>query len=242
MPPLAVIAAICVLTFYGGGLVLERKAAARPLPQVHGWNLRAGVSFCSTMAIGAAVPAWVAPLLAGHAPLHLAWLGTWGGAALGIVAGDFFAYWLHRLQHTARWLWLCTHQMHHAAERVDVLGAAFLHPLDIALSSLLTTVVVAAMGLSEGAIALASIASILLGVLQHLNVRTPVWLGYLVQRPESHSIHHRRGFHRDNYGNLALWDLAFGTFRNPAEFASEAGFYDGASARIGELLVGRDVA
>jgi len=39
-----------------------------------------------------------------------------------------------------------------------------------------------------------------------------------------------------------LFDLLFGTFRNPREFAAEQGFYDGASARIGELLLWRDVA
>jgi len=80
-----------------------------------------------------------------------------------------------------------------------------------------------------------------MGVLQHLNLRTPVWLGYLVQRPESHSLHHLRGFHTDNYGNLALWDMVFGTFQNPREFACESGFYDGASRRVRDMLLGRDI-
>lgn len=242
MPSLAITVTACVLTFYGAGLVLEREAAARPLPQVPGWNQRALVAFCSTMAIGAVLPLTVAHLLAGHAPLDLAWLGTAGGATAAIVAADFVAYWLHRAQHQVDCLWRYTHQMHHAAERVDVLGAAFFHPLDIALGSLLTSAVVAALGLSEGAIVLASVVTLLLGVLQHLNVRTPPWLGYLVQRPESHSLHHLRGFHRDNYGNLALWDMAFGTFHNPVEFETEAGFFPGASAQVRDLLLGRDLA
>jgi hypothetical protein len=41
--------------------------------------------------------------------------------------------------------------------------------------------------------------------------------------------------------DLAIWDLVFGTFQNPAQFAAEAGFYDGASARVSEMLLGRDV-
>ena len=46
----------------------------------------------------------------------------------------------------------------------------------------------------------------------HWNVRTPHWLGYFVQRPESHCVHHQRGRHRNNYSDLPLWDIAFGTF------------------------------
>ena len=52
-------------------------------------------------------------------------------------------------------------------------------------------------------------------IFQHANVRTPRWLGYFVQRPESHSLHHERGVHRDNYSDLPVFDMLFGTFRNP---------------------------
>jgi len=67
------------------------------------------------------------------------------------------------------------------------------------------------------------------------------WLGYIIQRPESHSVHHGKGIHRYNYSDLPLWDMLFGTFRNPAEFQPEHGFYKGASARIPEMLVFQDV-
>jgi len=33
----------------------------------------------------------------------------------------------------------------------------------------------------------------------------------------------------------------FGTFRNPKSFEIETGFYNGASARIGEMLIFKDV-
>jgi hypothetical protein len=42
---------------------------------------------------------------------------------------------------------------------------------------------------------------------------------------------------------LPLWDLLFGTFRNPRGGApAEAGFYEGASARLGAMLAFRKVA
>lgn len=63
------------------------------------------------------------------------------------------------------------------------------------------------------------------------------------QRPESHAIHHGRGIHRWNYADLPMFDLLFGTFRNPAgEVPREAGFQPGASARIGAMLAFRNVA
>jgi len=82
-----------------------------------------------------------------------------------------------------------------------------------------------------------------LAVFQHADMRTPRWLGYVVQRPESHAIHHQRGVHAYNYADLPLWDMLFGTFRNaPAGAKPPQGFHDGASARIVEMLAFRDVS
>ncbi len=230
-----------ILGLFAVGFVLERLLAARPLPKVRRWTLRAGIIFFVTLAVNGVVPAVVAEVVGDRAPLHLSKLGLIGGAAVAFVVSDFFAYWLHRVQHRVHGLWRWTHQMHHAAERVDVLGAAFFHPFDIGLQAAVTTVVVGLLGVSADAAALAGVTGVLLAVLQHLNVTTPRWLGYVVQRPEQHSVHHERGVHAYNYGNLSLWDLAFGTFRNPAGFSSAAGFWDGASARMGAMLLGRDV-
>ena len=50
--------------------------------------------------------------------------------------------------------------------------------------------------------------------------------------------------HAYNYADLPLWDLVFGTFRNPPDGATRPaqGFYDGASARVWEMLAFRDVS
>jgi len=81
-------------------------------------------------------------------------------------------------------------------------------------------------------------------VFQHANLKTPRWVGYLVQRPESHAVHHERGVHAYNYSDLPLWDMVFGTFRNPAADRPlpQQGFYDGASARLLDMLLFRDVS
>ena len=77
---------------------------------------------------------------------------------------------------------------------------------------------------------------------QHANIRTPRWLGYLITRPESHSVHHERDVHAFNYGDIPLFDILFGTFRNPREFTGEVGFFDGSSRKVGPMLIGREIA
>ena len=96
-------------------------------------------------------------------------------------------------------------------------------------------------GVSGEAALIANVVAFFCAVFQHANVKTPEWLGYIIQRPENHSVHHQRGVHAHNYGDIALWDMVFGTFRNPKDFPAEAGYYDGASARVGAMLIGRDV-
>jgi hypothetical protein len=156
-------------------------------------------------------------------------VGCWGHGASGAHGSDI--------------LWRGLHQMHHSAERIDAWGAFYFHPLDMvgwtALSSLTLTV---GFGLGPQAVSWFLYVTTFLGVVQHTNVRTPQWLGYLVQRPESHSVHHERDVHRHNYSDLPFWDWVFGTFRNPKDFACEAGFFPGASARLPQLLLFRDVA
>jgi len=76
---------------------------------------------------------------------------------------------------------------------------------------------------------------------QHWNVRTPQWLGYIIQRPESHCVHHRLGVHYYNFADLPLWDILFGTFRNPKRFVAPVGFEGGADLKLGAMLAFADV-
>ena len=52
----------------------------------------------------------------------------------------------------------------------------------------------------------------------------PTGSAYIFQRPESHCVHHQEGLHSFNYADLPLWDMLFGTFRNPKEWQSRCGF------------------
>jgi len=63
----------------------------------------------------------------------------------------------------------------------------------------------------------------------------------ILMRPEAHALHHERGIHAYNYDSSPLWDAVFGTYRNPAGFPEQYGFWDGASTRVTSMLLGRDV-
>jgi sterol desaturase/sphingolipid hydroxylase (fatty acid hydroxylase superfamily) len=182
-------------------------------------------------------------LLAGISLFDLSGLGTIAGAVTGILVYELLHYGYHRLAHGWDPLWLSAHQMHHSAESLDAFGAYYLHPLDsILFTTLGSLVFFPLLGLTPAAGAVAGGFLIFNAMFQHANVRTPRWVGYVIQRPESHSLHHARGVHRYNYSDLPLWDMLFGTFRNPAEMEPEVGFYRGASDRLLSMLIGRDVS
>lgn len=172
-------------------------------------------------------------------------LGIWGGAMAGIAVYELLHYWYHRLAHEWNWLWLAGHQLHHSAESLDAFGANYLHPFDAFMFATLSSLVFfPLLGLVPEAGVIGALFLTFNAMFQHANINTPYWLGYLIQRPESHGIHHARGVHRYNYSDLPLWDIVFGTFRNPTrdEVPPEAGFYQGASNRIFAMLIGRDVS
>src|SRR5450432_1916404 len=123
-------------------LLIERVFPGRPLPPVRGWRLKGLVFF----ALGGALVGGLPRLWAGWARAHrlvdLTWLGTAGGALVAIVVTDLLIYWSHRLRHRLTPLWRL-HQMHHSAERMDVAGAFYFHPLETVIFALITTLIAA---------------------------------------------------------------------------------------------------
>jgi sterol desaturase/sphingolipid hydroxylase (fatty acid hydroxylase superfamily) len=220
------------------GLVWSHRSFKAP----RFWRLRALLVTVFSFALSTGVALSWGSVLGEGSLLDASVLGTVGGALLGILVYELVHYWYHRLAHEHDLLWRWAHQMHHSAESVDAFGAYYLHPLDtFFFTSWSTLVFFPFLGLSPTSGAIAGAFLMFNAMFQHANVRTPRWLGYIVQRPESHCVHHARDVHRHNYSDLPLWDMAFGTFENPRTFEGEAGFYDGASSRLFDMLVGRDV-
>jgi len=146
-------------------------------------------------------------------------------AAAGLLLVTFLRYWLHRLKHENSFLWRHLHQLHHSATRIECLTSFYKHPLELLLTALVTLFgLFFVLNVTFQAFALVVGTIKFLDMFQHSNVSTPRWMGFLLHRPESHSVHHKADHHRDNYCEIPLWDQVFGTFQNPAAAAERAGF------------------
>lgn len=222
---------------------VERWKPARSFPPRRGWAWL-GVAFLLLIgAVSTVVPLLVpADWLARHRWIDGSGLGVAGGTVVGYFVLSGLGYAVHRTYHTVPWLWRLTHQLHHSPQRVDIPGSVLFHPLEMVVQvamQLFVTVIV--LGLDPLAAALVGYVAAFYGMFQHWNVNTPPWLGYLIQRPEAHCVHHRRGLHAYNYGDLPVWDVMLGTFRNPKRFNGECGFESPADRKLGAMLAFSDV-
>lgn len=165
----------------------------------------------------------------------------WGGV-VSYFSGTFVFYWWHRWRHDVPFLWSVFHQIHHSPARVQTVTAFYVHPIEAVASSLLNALLVfVAFGLSKEALTTNATLMGMAGVFYHSNIRTPRWLGYLIQRPEMHVRHHELGAHWGNYSDIPIWDICFGTFINPLSVENECGFGEAKELRFMELMAYRDV-
>jgi sterol desaturase/sphingolipid hydroxylase (fatty acid hydroxylase superfamily) len=234
---------VCTIVIIVGALMMlfERVQPGRRWRRVRGWWLRAGVMSCVQVALVLTTGWFWNEWLDGRRLLSI---DSWG-AVVGVVSGylclTFVYYWWHRWRHEVGWLWRL-HQMHHSAQRIEVLTSFYKHPLEIFTDCLLTsTILFALLGLGANGATVAVSLSGLGELFYHWNYKTPHWLGYFFQRPESHCLHHEEGIHHYNYSDLPLWDMLFGTFRNPVEWNGRCGLGAENERRVLALLLGVDV-
>lgn len=233
---------LTMLAMFAALALAEYFWPGRALPATRGWKTRALVVFAGYLMLSSYLPLLWSDALA---PLQVFDLSDWptlGAVAVGVLVYELLAYAYHRGMHSVDAWFRVSHQMHHSAERLDVFGAFWFSPLDIVGWTLVPSVALTLLGLPPAAATATILLITFLGIFQHANLRTPRWLGYFVQRPESHTIHHARGIHAKNYADLPLIDMLFGTFENPRHFEHATGFWDGASARVIDMLLARDVS
>lgn len=222
-------------------VAVEAAGTGRAWPAERLWRTRGVAFFVMVMTLNALLPALLQPWLAGRSLLDLQRWPLAAQCVTGFAALTLANALLHRAYHRYDPLWRWVHQLHHAPRRVDAWGAIMFTPWEVVLNiAAFQTVVVLLLGLDPLAAALVGYVAVFYGLFQHFNVNTPQWLGYLIQRPESHGVHHRRGHHGFNYSDLPLWDILWGTFRNPRHFRGDTGFDGDGGTRIAPLLLGRD--
>lgn len=222
-----------------GFLAWERLRPGRRLPHVEGWWLRVVLANLAQLAIVLAVGPLTATIVSPALPLDV--ISPFGAGTAAYLVSTFLWYWWHRARHELRPLWLGFHQFHHSPSRVEVAMAFYKHPVEQLANAMLSAAIAGPLfGLSPaGALVYATWAATAEFV-YHANVRTPRWLGYFVQRPEMHRLHHATGHHAQNYADLPVWDMLFGTYANPREEVSRCGLAD--EARVDRMLLFHDAS
>ena len=232
-----------VLYMYVGLWVWESVAPAKILPKMPFWKLRGVLFFVFNFVLASALPLLVDRHLAKFQLMDAGDTNPVLAAFIGVTIYQGILYAWHRAMHGSNFLWKVFHQMHHSTERLDIPSAFYTSPMDTIGFTLIGSLsFVLIFGLSPEAATLALLFLTFLSLFQHSNIKTPRWIGFLIQRPESHSVHHGRGVHRYNYADFPVYDMIFGTFKNPKNFHPQTGFYDGASGRILDMLVFKDVS
>lgn len=223
-------------------IVVEIKKPGRNWPEVSGWWLRAfllnTVQVLSVFLSGLLWDKW----FQNKSALNTSALGNTQGAILGYLVITFIYYWWHRWRHEVDFLWRWFHQVHHSPQRIEIITSFYKHPFEIVINSILSSAILyLLLGLKPEAASFAILLTGLGELFYHWNVETPYWLGFIFQRPESHCVHHQKGLHKYNYSDLPIWDMLFGTFRNPKSFTEECGFDTDKELRIGDMLKGIDI-
>lgn len=232
-----------LIAIAGGFFVVERLWPARELPKVRNWWAR--VLFVNVIQLGIVILAgftwdrWLQEVSLFRLRDHL------GAVAQGVVAyfvSTFAYYWWHRWRHESVWFWRLCHQLHHSPARIELVTSFYKHPVEITLNSLLSAgIVYVLLGCDVVAGAWYTAFTAVAEYFYHWNVRTPHWLGFVVQRPESHRVHHQYRHHTQNFADLPIWDMVFGTFKNPRQPPTVCGYEDWREDRFDDMLAFRDV-
>ena len=233
-------ALICVATLIF--FILERVRPGRQLPESCGWYLRAALLNLSQLAlIGLGGLTWN-NFFRDHTLLSIGgWSSPMVEGACYWLAGTFVFYWWHRIRHLDGF-WHVFHQVHHSPSRIELLASFYKHPLEIAADSILVAFFIYCVcGGTAEAGAWTSFFGTLGEYFYHSNLRTPKWLGWFIQRPEHHSVHHQLDVHRYNFGDITLWDRLFGTFKEAEDFAEYCGFPARQEEKLASMLFFKDV-
>lgn len=211
-------------------LPAEREWFTRPknfsLDLLHMVSTGTMIEGMRTLVLGAVLSAAVA--------LH----AIWGGAmwptdwplilqfGLGLLIGDFGAYWIHRACHRLPIMWR-VHAMHHSSEKMYVFAAVRNHPMNAFLMHSSHLLPLTLLGAPVEVIALTSVFTGVNGMLQHANIDLRHGMfNYVFATADLHRWHHSSNYEESNrnFGNnLILWDWIFGTRYLPAGHPSEVG-------------------
>lgn len=141
------------------------------------------------------------------------------------ITHDIYIYFMHRWQHSNKWLWRI-HEAHHSPKKVDWLSGSRSHALEILINQTVEFAPIILLGSPPEVIAYKGLISAVWGMYIHsnLNVKTG-WLQKIINGPEMHRWHHStgKGRNRNFATKFAIWDWVFGTAYLPETKPDEYG-------------------
>lgn len=129
------------------------------------------------------------------------------------ITHDIYIYWMHRWQHSNKWLWRI-HEAHHSPKKVDWLSGSRSHALEILINQTIEFLPIILLGSPVEVIAYKGVISAIWGMYIHSNINVKTGnLQKIINGPEMHRWHHStgKGRNRNFATKLAIWDWIWGT-------------------------------
>ncbi len=201
--------------------------------------LNAPIAAFLNMAILAGVVTLLSGLVPGGVTASVSAWPVWQQLIVIILIADLAYYWAHRTVHRNGFLWRL-HAIHHSSRKLDVLATFRSHPIDLVLTRGVSIILPLALGFDTAAIVLYVGIFHWHGLFVHSNTRLRFgWLEYIIATPAWHRWHHAdMGEASCNYaGQLAIYDLIFGSFRLERDHPERLGISDPVPASYpGQLI------
>jgi sterol desaturase/sphingolipid hydroxylase (fatty acid hydroxylase superfamily) len=224
-------------------VILERIIPDKKLPHVKGWWAR--VVLLNLFQLGVLFLGKVTwdNWFVGNSIFHLSnTVNQPTGGFIAYFITTFVFYWWHRWRHTVNFLWLTMHQVHHSPQRIETITSFYKHPAEIICNSIIIGAInFLVLGLNLEAASWSLLFAAIGEYAYHMNVKTPHWIGYIFQRPEMHRIHHEKNKHYYNFSDFPIWDMLFGTFKNPKESEVLCGFAPEREEKLVDMLLFKNV-
>lgn len=150
---------------------------------------------------------------------------VWLQLVIFTLTHDLYIYWMHRWQHSNKYLWRI-HEAHHSPRKVDWLSGSRSHAFEILINQTVEFLPIVLLGSPPEVIAYKGIISAVWGMYIHsnINVRSGK-LQLIINGPEMHRWHHTtgKGRNRNFATKFAFWDWMFGSAFLPDNKAEEYG-------------------
>ena len=175
-------------------------------------------------------------------------LPIFGQLLILFVLRDFIQWWIHRLLHKSDFLW-GFHKVHHSVKEMGFAAHLRFHWMETVIYNTLQFIPLGMLGFTLEQYLGVYIVSILIGHLNHANIRLPLGsFKYVLNNPQMHIWHHTKDLPTKyskgcNFGlSLSLWDYLFKTAYVPSDGRdNKLGFFGVESfprKLWGQLLVG----